>query len=789
MVTIEIDGKKVQARDGAMVIEAADEAGIYIPRFCYHKKLSVAANCRMCLVEVEKARKPLPACATPVTEGMKVATRSPVALMAQKGVMEFLLINHPLDCPICDQGGECELQDVAMGYGRSESRYGEDKRVVKDKNIGPLIATEMTRCIHCTRCVRFGQEIAGIREMGATGRGEHTQIGTYIERSVDSEMSGNIIDLCPVGALTSKPFRFSARAWEMQQRDGIAGHDCVGSNIHLHVRRGKVLRVAPRDNESINECWISDRDRFSYEGLYSDDRLNAPMIKENGIWRAVDWETALTFTANGLKKVVKTHGAQQVGVLASPNATLEELFLLQKWARGLGITNIDHRLRQMDFTGQEDSPILPGMPAAIAALETADAVLLVGSNIRKEQPILAHRLRKAALRGARVSAINAMEYHYPFPTQHCVNIHPIGMVHVLAGVAKAVAKLVKGADAEGFDALVKEIKVDETAREIAENLLQGERKFVLLGAPAVAHPAYSTLLQLANFIATHTGAQFGVLLEGANGIGARMAGAIPHRGVAGKMMEKAGLDAMTMMSARLKAYVLLGVEPEFDCAHPGNATGAMTEAEFVIALTAYRTPHFDNYASVMLPIAQSMESSGTYINLEGEWQSFQGAVAPPGEARPAWKILRVLGDSCGLSGFDYMAADEVLAEIRAASFAVTPSTTMAWRCPETLGLPQAQLTRVGDVPIYAVDALVRRAASLQRTKDAIVVGAYLHPVFAKRSNLVEGNNVTARQGEAKAVLPVIYDERVPEACVYIPAALNGAETLGFAYGSVELTPA
>ncbi|MEK6748389.1 MAG: NADH-quinone oxidoreductase subunit NuoG [Pseudomonadota bacterium] len=789
MVTIEIDGKKVQARDGAMVIEAADEAGIYIPRFCYHKKLSVAANCRMCLVEVEKARKPLPACATPVTEGMKVATRSPVALMAQKGVMEFLLINHPLDCPICDQGGECELQDVAMGYGRGASRYGEDKRVVKDKNLGPLIATEMTRCIHCTRCVRFGQEIAGIREMGATGRGEHMEIGTYIERSVDSEMSGNIIDLCPVGALTSKPFRFSARAWELQQRDGVAAHDCVGSNIHYHVRRGKVLRVAPRDNEAVNECWLSDRDRFSYEGLYTDDRLTAPLIKDNGIWRAVDWETALSFTINGLKKVVKAHGGQQAGVLSSPNSTVEEFYLLQKLARGLGVNNIDHRLRQMDFTGQDDTPAFPSLTAPIASLEAADVVLLVGANIRKDQPIIAHRLRKAALGGAKVSAINALDYGYNFPTQHVITVHPIAMVHALGGIVKALREAGVAMVAVGLDALIKDIKVDATARAIADDLRQGQRKFILLGVAAVAHPAYSTLLQLANLIATSTSANFGVLFEGANSLGARLAGMLPHRGVAGKALEKHGLDAMTMMSAHLKAYVLLGVEPEYDCAHPFNATSAMSHADFVVALTAYRTPQFDNYASVMLPIGQFAETSGTYINIAGEWQSFQGAVAPPGEARPAWKVLRVLGDTGGLSGFDFMSSDEVLAEVRAAAFAVSPGKMLEWRCPETLGLPQAQLTRVGDAPMYAIDGLVRRAGSLQQTKDAIAVGAYVHPLLAKRVNLTEGVNVTVRQGEAKAVLPVVYDQRVPDACVYIPSALKGVETLGFAYGSVELTPA
>ncbi len=586
MVKIEIDGIKVDARDGAMLIEAADEAGIPIPRFCYHKKLSVAANCRMCLVEVEKAAKPLPACATPITDGMRVYTRSPKALDAQRGVMEFLLINHPLDCPICDQGGECDLQDLAMGYGASGSRFGEKKRVVKDKNLGPLISTDMTRCIHCTRCVRFGEEVAGIKELGATGRGEHMRIGTYIERAVSSEMSGNVIDLCPVGALTSKPFRYSARSWEMQETPAVAPHDCAGSNVLVQTRRGRVMRVLPRENEEINETWLSDRDRFAYEGLNSPDRLDAPRIKKDGQWQSVTWEVALEFAVQGLKNLVSRHGAGQLGALISPSATLEEMYLLQRLVRGMGSANIDHRLRQCDFSDQDIAPVYPSLGQPISNLEKVDCALLVGSNIRKDQPILGHRLRKAALAGAKISFINPVDYGVRFPVANKITTSPAGMERALAGVVKALLSISGASAPEGLHDLLAKITVDDAQTAIAKQLAAAKNGTLLLGLGAIHHPAFSTLRALAGVAAQLSGAKLGYLTMGSNTAGGWLAGALPHRDVGGKSLSY-GLNARSMVESKLKGYVLFGIEPEYDMADAVSALAAVKSAEFVVSLSSF----------------------------------------------------------------------------------------------------------------------------------------------------------------------------------------------------------
>jgi len=557
MADIEINGKPIKARDGAMVIEAADEAGITIPRFCYHEKLSVAASCRMCLVEVEKAPKPLPACATPVTDGMKVWTNSPRALAAQKNVMEFLLINHPLDCPICDQGGECDLQDIAVGYGNDVSRFAEIKRVVKEKDIGPLIATDFTRCIHCTRCVRFGQEIAGIRELGATGRGEHMEIGTYVEKSVSSELSGNIIDICPVGSLTSKPFRFTARPWELTDCATIAPHDCVGSNLVLQTRRNRVMRALPRRNEAVNEVWISDRDRFSYIGLNSTDRLQAPMVKEGGEWREADWNTALERVVKGVRKVVDSHGPEQLGALVSPSATLEEMYLLQKLVRGLGCANIDHRLRQSDFSDQDLLPAFPWLGQSIEELERVDAALLVGSNVRKEQPMLGHRLRKAALAGASVMVVNPVDFPFNFPVSERLIGGPEQMVRALAAIAKALLDITGETPPEGLAALLENLSVGDTELAMAERLKTAENATVLLGAQALGCRQLSALRALSALIARLSGARFGVLPEGANSTGAWLAGVVPHRGPVGEETPITSLvNASAMFEHPLKGYIL-----------------------------------------------------------------------------------------------------------------------------------------------------------------------------------------------------------------------------------------
>ena len=780
-VNIEVNGIPLKARKGAMLIEITDAAGIAIPRFCYHKKLSVAANCRMCLVEVEKAPKPLPACATPVMEGMKVYTESPKALAAQKGTMEFLLINHPLDCPICDQGGECELQDMALGYGADVSRFAERKRVVRDKNIGPLIATDMTRCIHCTRCVRFGEEVAGLRELGATGRGESVEIGTYVAHSVGSELSGNVIDLCPVGALTAKPSRYRGRSWEYVQHPAIAPHDSVGSNIFIHTLRGQVMRVVPRENEAINETWISDRDRFSYEGIYSDDRLSRPWVKGG----EADWEVALETASKGLREVIAQHGAEAVGFLLSPTATVEELYLAQKLARGLGVANIDHRLRQADFSDQDAAPVFPWLGQELADLEKVGAALLIGSNVRMEQPLAGHRLRKAALAGGRILLINPRDFEFLFPVAAKVIADPAGMVAALVGVALAVAEL-KGQDLPTeLAALAGGVSAGETERAIAEHLVNQAPATVLLGNLAVAHPAFAQLRALASFVAACSGARLGYLPEAANSAGGWLAGALPHRLPGGASAPTVGLDTRSMLEAPRKAYVLLGVEPELDCWDGAAALKALQAAEWVVSLNPFASAASKAYAHVILPVATFAETSGSYVNAEGLWQSFSGASKPFGEARPAWKVLRVLGNLSGVAGFDYVSSEEIRAEAENACAQVQPDNTLDSGKP-LVPFKSEGLHRVAEVPIYATDSLVRRARSLQLSPLAQPVEVRLHPDVARDLGVAEREQVQVRQNGAAVDLPLVLDESVPRGCAWIPAGLYASVALGPAVGPVAI---
>ncbi|MEJ2651224.1 MAG: NADH-quinone oxidoreductase subunit NuoG [Gammaproteobacteria bacterium] len=786
MVNIHIDGKLIQAKQGAMIIEAADEVGIPIARFCYHKKLSVAANCRMCLVEVEKASKPLPACATPVTEGMKVYTKSPRALDAQRGTMEFLLINHPLDCPICDQGGECELQDVALGYGGDKSRFQEKKRVVKDKELGSLISTDMTRCIHCTRCVRFGEEIAGIKELGATGRGEHMEIGTYVTRTVDSEMSGNVIDLCPVGALTSKPFRYTARPWELNSVSGIAPHDCAGSNIYLHLRRGEVMRVLPQENEAINETWISDRDRFSYEGLHSGQRLRTPMIRRDGQWQETDWETALDAVVTGFRQVLGSKGASQLGALVSPNATLEEMYLTQRLLRGLGSANVDHRLRQLDFSDQDASPAYPWLGMSIADLQDLDGVLLVGANIRKDQPIIGHRVRKAAMAGAKVGLIGSVDYEFRFPVESKVITTPAGMERALAGVVKV---LLEGNDSlsPAVSELLADVTPDNQSRAIASLLRQGEKSAVLLGSQAAAHPGAARLRALAAMIGELSESTLSFVSDGANSTGAWLAGAVPHREAGAAAASRRGLDARAMLEAGLKAYMLVGVEPELDCTDSAAALRALGQADCVVALTSFVSDAMRDYAQVLLPMAPFSETSGTYVNIEGKWQSFTGAATPVGEARPGWKILRVLGNLFGMTGFDYMSSAEVRDEAAKAAAALKPDNRVAWLSPDHISEEPAGVVRLADVPLYAVDCVVRRSEPLQKTADAAQAAVYIHESTAKDLGLADGQPVSVRQGDGQHSLDLIIDNRIALGCVWIPAGVAGAAGLGAHGSTIDIT--
>ena len=790
-VTIEIDGRACEVAKGAMVIEAADAAGISIPRFCYHKKLTVAANCRMCLVEVERAPKPLPACATPVMDGMKVFTTSATARGAQRSVMEFLLINHPLDCPICDQGGECELQDLAMGYGRGVSRFTERKRVVPDKNLGPLIATDMTRCIHCTRCVRFGAEVAGLPELGATGRGEDMRIGTFIERSVDSELSGNVIDVCPVGALTSKPFRFRARAWEMVQRDGVAAHDAVGSNVHVHVRRGRLMRVVPRENEAVNEVWLSDRDRFSYEGLYSEDRLLRPRVRgTDGEWRETDWEPAFDAAVHALRSVLEAEGPAGVGVLASPVATTEEHFLLQALVRGLGGANLDHRLRQADFRDDEEAPAWPWLGLALAELETVDAALLIGSNVRKEQPLAGLRLRKAALAGASICAVNSIDHAFNFDLAERIVVAPDRMAGELAGVARAAASPAGAKGGTGRP----EAPPTAAQRAVAAALAGAERAVVLLGNGVAGHPRSAEIRAVARDIARRTGARLGYLSDGPNAAGAALAGMLPHRGPGGAPAAARGLDAAAMLAAKLPAYLLLGVEPELDCADSAAALAALEGARSVVALTGYVSPEMEAYASVLLPIGLFTETPGTFHNAEGRRQRFEAATLPPGEARPAWRILRVLANRLAVAGFDHESIEDVRADADRASGAVAPPDNLAGPAPEDVAAPAEgegaddALWRVGEVPPYAVDPLVRRAAALQKTAEAPIPAVRVHPAAVGALGLEAGGVATVRQNGAARTLEVVADPAVPEGCALVHAGVSHSVGLGPSFGPVTVKP-
>ena len=785
MVTIEVDGVELQAPKGSMLIEATDNADISVPRFCYHKKLSVAANCRMCLVEVERAPKPLPACATPVADGMKVFTKSERAVAAQRGVMEFLLINHPLDCPICDQGGECELQDLALGYGRGISRFTERKRVVQDENLGPLISTDMTRCIHCTRCVRFLEEVAGQPELGGMGRGEHTLISTYVEQGVHSEMSGNIIDLCPVGALTSKPFRFTARAWELLSHPSVAPHDCVGSNVHLHHRRGTVMRVVPDDNEQINEVWLSDRDRFSYQGIYAEDRLTSPMVKRDGAWEEVDWEKALEAAVKGLKGTVTDHGAAQLGWLVSPSATAEEMFLAGKLARALGGRNIDARLREGDTSDQDLMPAFPSLGQSVADLEGADAVLLVGSNPRNDQPIVNHRLRKAALRGSRIHYLNPRRFEFNYPVAGQSVVSAKDLVNELAAVAKVALGLASKSAPEGFDVLLGGAQPGDEHRALAEALKDADAPAVLLGNLAGAHPEAAALRALGQVIADATGARLGMLTEGSNTAGAWLSGAVPHRQAGGKAEAQPGLAARAMLEEPLKAYVLLGVEPELDCWDGRQAREAMERAGLVVALTPYVTDAMREYADVLLPVATFGETSGTFVNAEGRWQSFAGVGHPVGEARPAWKVLRVMGNLFDVEGFEYEASDQIAAEVKSLAGETGPNGRVEWRAPARKRF-NGGLLRTGGVPVYAADSLVRRAKALQGTTQAAERFVMVAPALAEKLGVTEGQHVHVRQGGSSVQLALAVDDSLADDTVWVPAAIAETADLGPMFGDIEI---
>ena len=704
MVEIELDGKKVEITEGSMIMHAAEKAGTYIPHFCYHKKLSIAASCRMCLVEVEKAPKPMPACATPVTQGMVVHTKSDKAIRAQKSVMEFLLINHPLDCPICDQGGECQLQDLAVGYGTSTTRYEEEKRVVLHKEVSPLISmAEMARCIHCTRCVRFGQEVAGVMELGMIHRGEHSEITTVAGDTIDSELSGNMIDICPVGALTSKPFRYSARTWELSRRKSVSPHDSTGANLVVQVKNNKVMRVLPFENEDINECWIADRDRFSYEALNSDERLTRPMLKQGGVWNEVDWQTALEYVANGLQQIKAEHGGQSIGALVSPHSTLEELHLARSLMQGLESDNIDYRLRNADFTASQG---VRWLGRTIASLTSLQSVLVVGSNLRKDHPLFAQRVRQAVRKGAVVSSIDSVLRDWAMPVAHTLLASPGAWLQALADVAAAIAqeKNIPAPDAAG--------KIGATALAIAQSLLRGEHKAVLLGNAAAHHAQAPALLALAQWIAENTGATLGYLTEAANTVGAQWVGAVPAKG---------GKNAEQMLSGGLKGVLLLNTEPQWDSAAGTNAVQALAQSDMVITLSPFKANM--EFSDVLLPIAPFTETSGSFVNAEGRLQSFHAVVKPLAETRPGWKVLRVLGNLLGLANFEFQTSQDVLAQAtRAPAGEVThiPANLLnnSASVAPTVSVSAQPVPEPVVASIYQLDGIVRRASSLQLTADA-----------------------------------------------------------------------
>jgi len=771
MIDIEIDGKALSVAEGTTVLNAAHAAGIYIPHFCYHKKLSIAANCRMCLVQVEKAPKPLPACATTVAAGMKVFTHSEMAVKAQKGVMEFLLINHPLDCPICDQGGECQLQDLAVGYGGSAARYQEEKRVVVNKNLGPLVSTDMTRCINCTRCVRFTQEIAGEMELGQAFRGDRAEIMPFLEKTVDSELSGNIIDLCPVGALTSKPFRFSARTWELARRKSIAPHDGLGSNLVVQVKHDRVYRVLPLETEDVNECWLSDKDRFSYEGLNSPERLSKPMLKQGGQWREVEWNQALDYVAHALRDVAKEHGPAAVGALVSPHATLEEMYLAGKVMRGLGSDNVDFRLRQRDFSGRRAGA--PWLGMKVAELEHADRVLVVGAFLRKDQPLIAQRLRQAVKRGTQVSVLHATDDDLLMPLSGKLIAAPSQLPERLAQVVKAVAEL-KGAACD----LV--VSVGAEAKKIAESLASAQKGAILLGNFAQQHPQASMLNALAQQLAGLIGGRFGFLGEAANSVGGYIARAIPVGD---------GADAARMLAEARRAYLVVGAEAELDCADGVAARAAFDQAASVIVLSPFKSAAALDYADALLPIAPFTETSGTFVSTEGRVQGFQAVVKPLGETRPGWKVLRVLGNVLNLEGFDYESSEAVRGECLPGGPALAAGLDNSIS-DVTIGFGSGGgIERVADVPIHFADPLVRRAGSLQRTADAAVPTARMNAAMLASAGLSDGGMVRVRSGQGETTHVAALDARLPDGCVRLAAAHATTVALGAMFGTVSLEKA
>lgn len=781
MIEFELDGKTVSAKPGSTILEVALQEGKYIPHFCYHKKLSIAANCRMCLVEVEKARGPAPACATPITEGMKVHTCSKMAVEAQQGVMEFLLINHPLDCPICDQGGECQLQDLAVGYGRSTSRFEEDKRAVVDKDLGPLVKTTMTRCIHCSRCVRFTDEIAGFQELGMSYRNNHVEVMPFIGKTVDSELSGNIIDICPVGALTSKPFRDTARSWELSRRKSISPHDALGSNIQVHVDKyHKVVRVLPLENDAINECWLSDRDRFSYEGLYHEERVTEPMIKQDGKWIKVDWETALNYAAKSINGVKMDHGSDAIGVLASAISTTEELHLLQKMMRGIGVNNLDYRLGQQDFSLDGKQEGVNYLGSSIADFAANKSILVIGSMLREEQPLLAQRLRQAAKHDSEIHLVSLKQEDVKIKLSSQITVDPRKFALVLGKILKAACKL--SGKTSSID--LSQIEPCEQTQAIAESLLKNNGHIVL-GRIARSLADYGQLLILSNEIAAVVGGKSGILPDLANELGAQLVGFTPYRAAFNGYFTK-GLNARQMLENQRKAYVLLNTELERDAYNTQLALAALNKAETVVVMSAYINEDMLQYADVILPITPFTETAGSYVNMQGTWQMFNGVTRPLGDSKPAWKVIRVLGNKFNLDGFEQDSIEDVRSELNGLKDTSSYLNNNAKFDSFAVSLPTITgLVRFGITGIYSGDSIVRRATSLQQTAWAKLPMLAISNQLASKLNLVDGNEVVVKQSHAQNKYNVAVSETVASDVVLLARDHSSINFAG-SYDAIEL---
>ena len=739
MIKIKIDGKALEVKPKTSIIEVADKVGIDIPRFCYHKKLSVAANCRMCLVEVKNFAKPLPACATQVMEGMEISTKSKFTKDTQKSVMEFLLINHPLDCPICDQGGECDLQDTAVAYGASKTRYTEEKRVVFDKNIGPLISTDLTRCIQCTRCVRFLKEVGGMAELGLIGRGEHAEISAYVDKSVESELSGNIIDLCPVGALTSKPFRYSARSWELSRRSTIACHDSLGSNIEAHVKDNIVKRVIPKENESINECWISDRDRFSYEGLGHKDRINLPLKREKNQWKEIDWEEAYELIEKNITDI-DIKKSNKIGIICSPQSTLEEGFLLKKIAKELNTSHIDYRLLEQSFSENNN-----WLGCKIDEIESHDAILVIGSNLKHDQPLLAHRFRRYANKRNNFSIITSYDDFYSTRCLEKVIVNPSAYINYLLMILKQVQLSTKyKINSEVIKNLLKAAKPSNEAKRIAKSLLSNKSKAIFLGHQILHLDDGDNIKLVAMHIAQAVGATFGLIPGYANSVGLNELN-----------LNTDNISADKILSQSKEAYIIMNFDPLYDYHSPKKINSALKKAKFNLAISPYISDSFKEF-DVVLPMTPFTETSGTFINMEKTIQSFSAVTPPVGQSRPGWKILRVLANFLQLEGFSYDSSEEVKTDAMIEMDQKNEFSLNDFK-PSNIerGIEVLNVVRANDS-----DMIVRRATSLHQNKNKDQSCCLINPTTMLEEGLIEGQKIKISSSEAEILINVKADDNV-----------------------------